>query len=71
MQNKSITYLVTTEYTDDNGGLRVACGLVELVEEDDVSEIKSTIRLVLDLPHYCPMKIICMCPMLHLNLEGE
>lgn len=65
---KSVIYLVTVDYVDDSMHIKTLCDFVELVDENSGVDVKSTIRLVLGIPIGAPIKVISMCPMLHLQL---
>lgn len=67
--SKSVVYLITVEYVDETMSIKSICDFVELVDETDASDIKSTIRVVMGVPVGSPIKIISMCPMMHLTLE--
>lgn len=67
--SKSVVYLITVEYADETMSIKSICDFVELVDETDASDVKSTIRLVMGIPVGSPIKIISMCPMMHLTLE--
>lgn len=67
--SKSVVYLITVEYADETMSIKSICDFVELVDETDASDVKSTIRLVMGIPVGSPIKIISMCPMIHLTLE--
>lgn len=67
--SKSVVYLITVEYADETMSIKSICDFVELLDETDASDVKSTIRLVMGIPVGSPIKIISMCPMMHLTLE--
>ncbi len=62
---------MTVEYVDDSMTVKSQCDFVELVDEARASDVKSTIRLVMDISAGSPIKIISMCPMMHLTLEED
>lgn len=68
--NKSVIYLVTVDYVDESMSMKTKCDFVELVDENDIVDLKSTIKLVLDIPLGLPIRVVSMCPMLHLSI-GE
>lgn len=70
MKNNSITYLVTVEYERENRAVVTCCDFVTLTDESDMVDIKEKIREDLYIPYAAPVKIISMCPMLHLDLEA-